>query len=64
MPATQIEERPTITLTLLQKIPDLVSSLEKGPNFQTELKTSIIPILIRFLNFNELSVPAPSTQIK
>lgn len=51
-----MKDRENITKTLLNKIPDIVTYLEKHENFEEHLKNTIIPILIQFLNFNQLEV--------
>lgn len=53
---TQIKDRDSITRTLLEKIPDIVAYLQKYEDFEQHIKTTIIPILIQFLNFNQLDV--------
>lgn len=51
-----MKDRDNITKTLLNKIPEIVAYLEKYENFEGHLKNTIIPILIQFLNFNQLDV--------
>ena len=51
-----MKDRDNITKTLLSKIPDIIIYLEKHYHFEANLKNTLIPILIQFLNFNQLDV--------
>ena len=51
-----MKDRESITKTLLEKIPEIVGYLERHEDFENHLKNTVIPILIQFLNFNQLDV--------
>ena len=59
-----MKDRDNITKTLLNKIPEIVIYLEKYENFEGHLKNTIIPILIQFLNFNQLDVSEKICRLK
>ncbi len=45
-----------MTRALLNKLHEIVKYLQKHENFEENMKTIIIPILIKYLNFNQLDV--------
>lgn len=58
-----MKDQEKITKTLLEKLPEIVTYLEKYDNFENHIKTCIIPILIQFLNFNNLDIKEEAGQL-